>query len=211
MNLIFLGPPGAGKGTTAVDLKIRLRIPHISTGDLFRKHIKEQTELGKRVNAIIEAGDLVPDEITIEMVKQRLAEPDAKKGFILDGFPRTIAQAEALETFAKIDKVINFELSDEMIIKRLSGRRVCKTCGYGHHIEFMPPKVEGLCDKCSGELYTRKDDQIDSIKNRLEVYQKSTQPLIDYFTQKGLIANFDSSKPAEKVTDEIEQFLKTLQ
>ncbi len=210
MNLIFLGPPGAGKGTTAVDLKNRLGIPHISTGDLFRAHMKNETELGQQVKQIIEAGNLVPDEITIEMVKLRLNEADAQNGYILDGFPRTIAQAEALETFATIDKVINLELADETIIKRLSGRRVCKSCGYGHHIEYIPPKTEGVCDKCSGELYTRKDDEIEAITNRLVVYNKSTQPLIDYYTNKGLIANFDSSKKADEVTTDVENFVKNM-
>lgn len=210
MNLIFLGPPGAGKGTTASDLKNRLQIPHISTGDLFRAHMKNQTELGQKVQKIIEAGDLVPDDITIQMVKQRIDEDDAKKGFILDGFPRTIPQAQALENLIKIDKVINFELDDSTIIQRLSGRRVCKSCGYGHHQLFMPPKQEGICDKCGGELYIRKDDQIDSIKNRLEVYKKSTQPLIDFYKDKGLLENFDSSKAADAVTDDVEKYLKSL-
>lgn len=210
MNLIFLGPPGAGKGTTASELKTRLGIPHISTGDLFRAHMKNQTPLGKQVQKIIEAGDLVPDDITTQMVRERVSEDDAKNGFILDGFPRTIPQAQALEGFIKIDLVVNFELDDETIIKRLSGRRVCKNCGYGHHIIFMPPKQEGICDKCGGELYTRKDDQIDSIKNRLEVYKKSTQPLIDYYNEKKLLENFDSSKEASVVTDNVEKYLKSL-
>lgn len=210
MNLIFLGPPGAGKGTTAVDLKERLAIPHISTGDLFRAHIKGKTELGLQVSKIIEAGDLVPDEITIEMVKLRLAEADAQEGYILDGFPRTTGQAEALEGFATIDRVINLVIADEEIVKRLSGRRVCKSCGYGHHVEFMPPKEEGVCDKCSGELYTRKDDQIDAITNRLEVYKKSTQPLIDFYKEKGLLTDFDSSKKPGEVTNDVEAFVKTL-
>jgi len=208
MNLIFLGPPGAGKGTTAVDLKERLGIPHISTGDLFRSNIKNKTELGQQVTKIIEAGDLVPDEITIAMVKQRLEEADAQNGYILDGFPRTIPQAEALNEFAKIDNVINLIISDNIIVKRLSGRRVCKKCGYGHHVEYMPPKVEGICDKCGGELYTRKDDQIDAIKNRLVVYKESTEPLINYFKDKGILKDFNSEKPASKVTDDVESFLK---
>lgn len=210
MNLIFLGPPGAGKGTTAVELKERLGIPHISTGDLFRSHIKNQTELGKEVSKIIEAGDLVPDEITIEMVRQRLAQPDAQRGYILDGFPRTIPQAEVLEEFATIDRVINLVLADDAIIKRLSGRRVCKACGLGYHVEYMPPKTDGVCDKCGGELYTRKDDQIDAITNRLEVYKKSTQPLIDFYDKKGLLTNFDSAKKPSEVTNDVETFVKSI-
>jgi adenylate kinase len=210
MNLIFLGPPGAGKGTVAARLKDILSIPHISTGDLFRAAIKNQTELGKKVKSIIDAGNLVPDELTVALVKERLEDKDTAEGFILDGFPRTIAQAEALKEFGNIDSVINLQVAEEKIIKRLSGRRLCKECGEGYHVEYMPPKEEGKCDKCGGELYIRKDDNIDSIKNRLEVYAKETAPLIDYYTQEGTIQNFDSGLAADEVVKNVADFAKTL-
>lgn len=210
MNLIFLGPPGAGKGTTAADLKNRLAIPHISTGDLFREQMKNETDLGKEVKKIIEAGNLVPDSLTIEMVRLRLAQSDAQKGYILDGFPRTLPQAEALHTFTSIDAVINLQLADDIIIERLSGRRLCPQCGAGYHLRFMPPKVDGKCDACGGALITRKDDQPDSIQNRLRVYAQSTRPLIDFYAQKGLLVDFDTNRPAAEVTDAVEAYCRQL-
>ncbi|MBN2651411.1 MAG: adenylate kinase [Spirochaetales bacterium] len=210
MNLIFLGPPGAGKGTVASKLKDILGLPHISTGDLFRAAIKNETDLGKKVKLIIEKGELVPDQLTVELVKERLSKDDTAKGYILDGFPRTITQAEALETFTKIDSVINLEIEKEKVIKRLSGRRLCKECGEGYHIEYMPPKKTNTCDKCGGELYTRKDDNIESISNRLEIYTKETQPLINFYTEKNLIKNFDSSLAADKVVENVANFTKSL-
>ncbi len=203
MKLIFLGPPGAGKGTIAKIIVKEKGFAHISTGDLFRAAIKNQTELGVKVKSIIDAGDLVPDELTIALVKERLNQDDIADGFILDGFPRTIAQADALASFCEIDSVINFEIEDEKIIQRLSGRRLCKECGEGFHTKFMPPKVENVCDKCNGELYIRKDDQPESIKNRLVVYEKSTQPLIDYYKDKGLLVNIDASGKPEDVSKSV--------
>jgi len=199
MNLIFLGPPGAGKGTVAVKLKDEKGLPHISTGDLFRAAIKSESELGKQVKAIVDRGDLVPDELTVAIVKDRLDQDDCKKGFILDGFPRTIAQADALEKITKIEKVLNFYVEEEELIKRLSGRRVCKSCGASFHVDFVPPKKEGVCDHCQGELYTRKDDQIDSIKNRLSVYKDQTQPLIDYYKKKGALVDVDAAAAPDVV------------
>ena len=198
MNVIFLGPPGSGKGTIASKITKELNIPHISTGDLFRAAIKAENDLGLKIKSIIEAGNLVPDEVTIEVVKRRLEESDTKDGYILDGFPRTPGQAEALETFSSIDAVIDLNLNDEELIKRLSGRRVCRNCGNSFHVDFVPPKKDGICDDCGGELYTRKDDQRDSIKNRLEVYYSQTEPLKQYYNEKGIILTIDAS-PAPKV------------
>lgn len=202
MNFIFLGPPGAGKGTLAKEAAKAYNIPHISTGDIFRENIKNQTELGKKVDAIIKSGGLVSDDVTCELVKDRLSKPDTKNGYILDGFPRTIPQAEALEKFAKIDAAVNFDIADEGVIDRLGGRICCKDCGQMYHVKTMPPKVEGKCDKCGGELYTRDDDKSESIKNRLEVYRKSTAPLIDFYKGKGLLVDVDARPAPEKVLEE---------
>jgi adenylate kinase len=208
MNLIFLGAPGAGKGTLATLLSKDYGIPQISTGDLFRAAVKEGSELGKQVQGIMEKGELVPDSLTVELVKERLAKPDAGDGYILDGFPRTIAQADALAEFQKIDAVINFAISDELVIRRLSGRRVCRSCGAIYHVDNMPPKVEGKCDRCGGELYIRDDDKIDSIKNRLRVYQEQTEPLIAYYRDKGRLREIDSSKSPENSLEQIKNLLE---
>ncbi len=199
MKLIFLGPPGAGKGTIASRACGNLGIPHISTGDLFRKAIKNKTELGVKVQAIIEAGNLVPDDLTVALVKERLAEADALKGYILDGFPRTIVQADALAEFSTIDKVINFIVSDEEVVDRLSGRRLCKNCGEGYHIKTIKPKVDGVCDKCGGELYVRADDAAEAVQNRLNVYRKQTAPLIDYYKSKNRLFDIDGTQSVENV------------
>jgi len=208
VNLIFLGAPGAGKGTLATLLSKEYGIPQISTGDLFRAAVKEGSELGKQVQGIMEKGELVPDSLTVELVKERLAKPDAQEGYILDGFPRTVAQADALAEFQKIDAVINFSISDELVIRRLSGRRVCRSCGAIYHIENMPPKVEGKCDRCGGELYIRDDDKIDSIKNRLRVYKDQTEPLIAYYRDKGLLREIDSSETPEHSREQIKSILE---
>ena len=207
MNLIFLGPPGAGKGTMAFKAKEHYDIPHISTGDLFRAAIKNQTELGKQVKSILDKGDLVPDELTTAMVKERLDKDDTKKGFILDGFPRTIPQAEALKKITNIEKVINFTITEEEVVRRLSGRRVCRNCGESFHVEFIPPKKEGVCDKCSGELYTRDDDKIEAIKNRLSVYDTSTAPLIEFYKGEGNLIDVDSSQKPEDVFTDLKKIL----
>ncbi|MDC7224062.1 MAG: adenylate kinase [Spirochaetales bacterium] len=207
MKMILLGPPGAGKGTMAAKIKDELNIPHISTGDLFRAAIKNQTELGVKVKAIIDRGDLVPDELTVALVKERLEEGDSAEGYILDGFPRTAGQADALAEFSPVDVVINFTVAEEDVVRRLSGRRLCKDCGAGYHVEFIPPKQEGICDKCGGELYTRQDDQIDSIKNRLNVYAESTEPLISYYTEKGLIKNIDAGQKPDDVFADVKKII----
>ncbi|MDT4761581.1 adenylate kinase [Sphaerochaeta sp. PS] len=203
MNLVFLGPPGAGKGTIASQAKKHFDIPHISTGDLFRNHIKGETTLGKQVKAILASGDLVPDTITIAMVEQRLAEADAKKGFILDGFPRTIAQAEALNSMTKLDAVVNFELDREQIIKRLSGRRVCKSTGRTYHLVFDPPKREGVDDETGEALIQRDDDKPEAIAHRLDVYLKQTEPLIAFYRNAKLLVDVDASLAPEAVLAEM--------
>ena len=208
MNFIFLGPPGAGKGTLAKQVAEEYKIPHISTGDIFRANIKNQTPLGVKVKAIIDAGGLVSDEITCELVKDRLSQPDTKDGYILDGFPRTIPQAEALEGFAKIDAAVNFDIADEAVVERLGGRVCCKDCGQMFHVKFNPPKVSGKCDKCGGELYTRDDDKTESIQNRLKVYRESTAPLIDFYKAKGNLVDVDAKPAPEKVLAEFDSKFK---
>ena len=187
MNLVFLGPPGAGKGTIAKVAKEALGVPHISTGDLFRANIKNETELGKRVKEILASGGLVPDEITIKMVENRLSESDCEKGYILDGFPRTIPQAEALSKMSNVEGVINFVLSEEEIIKRLSGRRMCPSTGRTYHILFNPPRVEGIDDETGEPLIQRDDDKPEAIRHRLELYNEATAPLIDYYKAKDVV------------------------
>lgn len=207
MKLIFLGPPGAGKGTLAKIVGEEYNIPQISTGDLFRSAVKEGTELGIKAKRIMGKGELVPDSLTVELVKERLARSDAATGYILDGFPRTIPQADSLAEFEMIDSVINFTIDDEIVIQRLSGRRICRSCGAIYHIVNMPAAREGICDRCQGELYIRDDDQIESIKNRLNVYKKQTEPLINYYLEKGLLKNIDASTDPEKMMAEIKAII----
>ena len=199
MNFIFLGPPGAGKGTLAAQVSEEYRIPQISTGDIFRENIKNQTELGKKVKAVIDAGGLVSDDLVLEIVGDRLKKDDCKNGFILDGFPRTIPQAEAFEKLGIPVQVVNFEVTNQLIIDRLSNRRVCKECKANYNVKFMPPKVEGKCDKCGGELFTREDDKIESITNRLEVYRKETEPLIDFYRKLDKMVDIDSARDSKEV------------
>jgi len=199
MNLIFLGPPGAGKGTLAVKAVELLGIPQISTGSIFRTAIADGTPLGLKVKAIIDAGKLVDDETTIALVKERLAKDDVKKGYILDGFPRTIPQAEALAGFSKVDKVINFDIPDSGVLARLGGRRVCRKCGFNFHIIFNKPKKEGVCDHCGGEVYIRDDDKPEAVQKRLEVYRAQTAPLIDYYRGKGLLLDIDARPMVDQI------------
>ena len=210
MRLIFLGAPGAGKGTVAAAVSKEYGIPPVSTGDLFREAVKNGTELGRRVKGIMERGELVPDELTIALVRERFRGPDTAAGFILDGFPRTIPQAQALDSFQRIDAVINFQSSDEVVVRRLSGRRVCRNCGAIYHVENMPPRREGVCDRCGGELYVRDDDRIESIRNRLRVYREQTAPLIDYYRQKGLLHDIDSAKSVEDTLVQLRPLLEKL-
>ncbi|MDR2935806.1 MAG: adenylate kinase [Rikenellaceae bacterium] len=205
MKFIFLGPPGAGKGTLAAQVMEKYNIPHISTGEIFRTAIREKTSLGLKVQAIIDSGALVSDDITIALVKERLAQPDAAEGFILDGFPRTIPQAEALAEFVQVDAAVNFDISDEEVVKRLSGRRVCKKCGQNYHAEFMPPKKSDVCDMCAGELFIRDDDKQEAITHRLEVYRSQTAPLIGYYDTLKKLINIDARPATGEI---IESFMK---
>ncbi|MDD4450244.1 MAG: adenylate kinase [Sphaerochaeta sp.] len=208
MNLVFLGPPGAGKGTIASEAKNHFDIPHISTGDLFRSHIKGGTELGKQVQAILASGDLVPDSVTIAMVEDRFKQDDAKKGFILDGFPRTIAQADALSKMKNLDFVVNFVLDRDQIVARLSGRRMCKSTGRTYHILYNPPKVEGLDDETGEPLIQRDDDKPEAILNRLAVYEAQTAPLIEYYRERKLLLDIDAAPSPQEVLATLIEALK---
>ena len=196
MNVILLGPPGAGKGTQAVRIAEKYNVPHISTGDIFRKNIKEQTPIGVVAKSYIDKGQLVPDEVVIEIVRLRLAEEDCKNGYLLDGFPRTVPQAQALATFADIDVVIDIEVSDEALTKRLSGRRVCLACGGTYHVATLNGAT--TCAKCGAELIQRDDDKAETVLNRLSVYHAQTAPLIDFYTEKGLLKAVDGAKPMDE-------------
>lgn len=196
MRIVLLGPPGAGKGTQAVKLVDKYNIPHISTGDIFRKNLKEKTELGLKAKEYMDKGLLVPDNLVVDIVKDRLMENDCNNGFLLDGFPRTVEQAEALEKELEnlkinLNGVINIEVKDETLIDRLTGRLVCKSCGATYNAKFNKPKKDKVCDICGGELYTREDDKEDTVKNRLKVYKNQTQPLIDYYEKKGMLTTID--------------------
>lgn len=208
LRLVLLGPPGAGKGTQASAIISKYSIPHISTGDIFRENIKKGTDLGKQVEAYMNKGLLVPDELVVSIVKDRLTKEDCKEGFLLDGFPRTVNQAEALDEELKnmnlkLDKVINIQVGKDILIERAIGRRICKNCGATFHIKFNPPKEENVCDKCGGELHQRDDDTVETVEKRIEVYHEQTKPLIDYYDKKGLLLNVDGSKPVEEVFNEI--------
>jgi len=211
MNIVLLGSPGVGKGTYAKRISKIYNIPQISTGDMFREAIKNKTEIGLKAKEYMDKGELVPDDVTIGIVEERLKKDDCKNGFMLDGFPRTIAQAEALDKIIVIDKVLDFTASDEVIIDRLSGRRVCRNCGAIYHIRNIVPKVEGVCDNCGGELYQRDDDKPESVKKRLDVYKKQTEPLIDYYKEKEILADIDANKPIEQVDEIIADVRKALE
>ncbi len=215
MYFVLLGPPGAGKGTQAARIEAKYQIPHIATGDIFRREIKNETALGKKAKSYIDQGDLVPDEVTIGMVKKRLHESDCEDGFILDGFPRTINQADALtkimsELDISLDVVLNIKVAKAEVIKRLSQRRICSECGATYHLEFDPPAKKGICGKCSGELYQRDDDQAETIKERLKVYQEKTAPLIDYYQEKEILKLVDGEQNFDEVFAQIQEIIEAI-
>ena len=208
MKLVILGPPGAGKGTQAEYIVERYNIPHISTGDIFRENIKNNTELGKKAKSYMDKGLLVPDELVIELVEDRLNKDDAKEGFLLDGFPRTVAQAVSPDSILdknddKLTKVINISVDPEILIERAVGRRVCKTCGMTYHVKFNPPKEEGICDKDGTKLIQRDDDIEETVKTRISVYFDQTAPLIDYYRAQNLLVDIDGAKDIDKVFEDI--------
>ena len=213
MNILFMGPPGAGKGTQAERIVAQFGIPHISTGDAFRLAMKQGTPLGQKAKEYVDQGLLVPDEVTNGIVRDRLAEKDCESGFLLDGFPRTIAQAEALdgmlaEMGRKIDHVINLRVDRGFLLARLTGRRICKVCGTTYHIVFNPPKQEGICDKDGGELYQRSDDTEEKVGTRLDEYASKTAPLLTYYGDKGLLREVDGEKDIDAVTSDIASLLR---
>lgn len=212
MKIIMLGAPGAGKGTQADKICAKYNIPHISTGDIFRANIKKNTELGQKAKSYMDKGELVPDELVVDLVVDRIKADDCTNGYVLDGFPRTIPQAEALDAALaaindKVDYAINVEVPDENIINRMSGRRACVACGATYHIVHIPTKVEGVCDKCGAELILRDDDKPETVKNRLNVYHEQTQPLIDYYTAKNVLHEVDGTKAMEDVFSSIVSIL----
>jgi len=212
VNLVLMGLPGAGKGTQAEQIVDQYGIPHISTGDMFRAAMKEGTELGLQAKSFMDQGALVPDEVTIGIVRERLSKDDCKKGFLLDGFPRTVPQAEALEDILtqldkKIDYVINIDVDHGILMERLTGRRICKGCGATYHLVFNPPAQEGTCDRCGGELYQRADDNAETVQNRLEVNIQQAQPLLDFYETKGYLRNIDGQRDIKVVFADIAELL----
>jgi adenylate kinase len=206
VRLVLVGPPGAGKGTQAEFIAENFNIPKISTGDIFRANVSGGTDLGKLAKKYMDAGDLVPDEVTIAMVRDRLAQDDAKGGFLLDGFPRNVAQAHELDTIlddlgSELDVVLDLEVDNDEVVRRLSGRRLCKRCGHVWHVEFDPPKVVDICDKCGGELYHRDDDYPETVRHRLDVYAQQTRPLIEFYDARKQLVGMDALGPVEDVTE----------
>jgi adenylate kinase len=208
MRMVLVGPPGAGKGTQAQFVAAHLTVPQISTGDIFRSNVSHGTPLGKQAKEYMDAGDLVPDEITIAMVRDRLAEPDATRGFLLDGFPRNVPQAIELDDILadmdlKLDVVVELIVDNDEVVRRLSGRRTCRNCGHVWHVDFDPSSKEGSCDNCGGELFQRDDDKPDTIRHRLEVYAEQTEPLVGYYGERGILVGVDATGPVDDVTERV--------
>jgi adenylate kinase len=204
MNIVLFGPPGAGKGTQAKELTKKYGIPHISTGDILRANVRDGTELGMKAKEYMDRGELVPDTVLIGLIRNRLNEPDCKEGYLLDGYPRTIPQADALDVILReigkpLDVVINIDVSDDSLVERLSGRRTCPNCGESYHVVFNPPEQQGVCDSCGSQLYQRDDDREEVIRQRLAVYNQKTKPLIDYYAKAGILINIDGSRSVDDV------------
>lgn len=210
MKFVFFGAPGAGKGTMASRASKAFGLAHISTGEIFRAAMREGTPLGLRVKAVIESGGLVSDDLTIGLVKERLAQPDVGGGWLLDGFPRTMAQAEALASFCPEDYVIDLEVTDRKVVERLSGRRMCRSCGRSFHVSFMPPAKDGVCDDCGGALYVRDDDKEESVRERLENYKRQTAPLVDFYRKRGTLVAVDGEADADSVWTRLEAVMRGL-
>lgn len=215
MRILIMGPPGAGKGTQAVKIASFCEIPHISTGDIFRAAIREDSELGRKLKGYLDEGKLVPDEVTVEIIRERLQKPDCEKGFLLDGFPRTVPQAKALDGILKerqtsLDVVLNIEVAPQVLLERLTGRRVCRNCGATFHVVYQPPRKEGVCDRCGGELYQRSDDTERVVSERLEVYARQTAPLLEYYQERGLLRKVNGELSIDEVWLEIEKILRSL-
>lgn len=211
-RLLIMGPPGAGKGSQAVMIKEYYHIPHISTGDMFREAIAKKLPLGVLAKEYMDKGELVPDSVTVGLVRERLREEDCKTGFLLDGFPRTLAQAAALDDIlreygSQIDHVINLDVNDAVLIERIAGRRICRQCGASYHIVNRPSKTKGVCDICGGPLYQRPDDNEETVKNRIRVYQEQTKPILDYYQDKGLVINIDGSQNVEDIFLKLQKIL----
>ncbi|WP_457548741.1 adenylate kinase [Archaeoglobus sp.] len=215
MNIILLGPPGGGKGTQAKKIVEKYGVPHIATGDILREAVAKGTELGKKAKEYMDRGELVPDEIVIGIVRERLKQPDCEKGFLLDGFPRTIKQAEALDEMLKelgksIDVVIYIDVPEEEVVKRITYRRTCRNCGAVYHLIYAPPKEDNKCDKCGGELYQRDDDKEEVVRQRFKVYMENTAPLIEYYEKKGLLYRVDGTKSIDEVFAQIDEILQKI-
>jgi adenylate kinase len=213
MNVLLMGPPGAGKGTQAERIVAEYQIPHVSTGDMFRRAMSEGTPLGLEAKSYVDKGLLVPDEVTIGIVRERLHQPDCENGFLLDGFPRTVSQAQALDQILeqmnkKLDHVINIEVNRSLLLDRLTGRRICKQCGSTYHVLFNPPQVEGKCDKCNGELYQRSDDTAEKVGTRLDEYTANTVPLIDYYEARGILRPINGEREITEVFQELDHLFR---
>lgn len=214
MRILIMGPPGAGKGTQAARIALSCEIPHISTGDIFRTEIKESSDLGKKIKSYLDTGKLVPDEVTVEVIRKRLLQPDCERGFLLDGFPRTIPQAEALDSILKtigesgLDLVINISVAPQVLLERLTGRRVCGKCGTTFHILYQPPQEDGTCDRCGGDLYQRSDDTVETVSSRLDVYRRQTAPLLEYYQRRGIIQEVNGELSIDDVFQGIEKVIR---